>query len=715
MKRVFILFIIFTTILQATPSPPPHEGLWLPLFIKDFNYNEMKRAGLKLSADQLYSINQPCIKDAVVAIGDGEGSGSIISDKGLLLTTYHATYHFISNISTPEHNYIKDGFWATHEKEEIPCTGMKVTFLIQMFDVTDDILGTIPERIPETKRAELIAKKIQKIILKYSDHSKYEVKIESFCYGNQYFLFVYQVFTDVRLVGTPPSDITQFGGEEERWSWPRHNADFAIFRVYTAPDGSPAPYDSLNIPLIPKYVLPINIQGTTLDDFTMVWGYPQESKRFISSFEIKYWTDTYAKAFVEASTPFLPHLRSAIAAQDKTKLYYGDFFNVLTNHYLRNKGEMDNIFALDILSEIESRETKMKRWIHTQDEQYEQFNTLFSQLDTTFKQIDPDLIRCFWYGNITLQSSKMLMLPYLIENFSPTVRTEEEIEKIMQFYKSWIVTIDKDLEIKLIQSSFALWSKIPESLRPNITPYTTKYFNNDYKAFAEAVLNKSIFSSEERLKKFLLHPKVSVYQQDPLMRYYHELMKMIKYGETKISDFEKSIVPLQRDYALALLQMNTKDDKRHYPEANNSLRVSFGNIAGYQPADAVTYNYYTNHIGVLKKSKGKPSDSNYRIPEKLKRLLMDQDFSSYEQEGELRICFITDSDSGYGSIGSPILNGDGEIIGMMFDANKESLGNNFLYSKDIHRTVCLDSRYILFLIDKFADSSYLFEEMDIIQ
>jgi hypothetical protein len=512
-------------------------------------------------------------------------------------------------------------------------------------------------------------------------------------------------------VGTPPSEIAQFGGESERWSWPRHNADFALFRIYTSPDGSPAPFAQGNIPCVPKYFIPISLKGSQMDDFAMIWGYPQASKRSISSQEVKYWTDIYAKAYVEACSPFLSPFRNSIKSSDSTKLFYGDFFNVLTNQYIRSKGEIDNIFALEILSEIQYRETTMKKWITSKD----QYNSLFPHLDSTFTKVDPNLIKCFWYGNMTLQSSKYLMLPYLIRGFSPSPRSQSEIDSLVNQYKSLILDIDKDLEIKLVEASFSLWEKLPESLRPKMSAYITKYFNNNPKAFATAVGNKSIFSSEEQLRKFLSHPKISVYQRDPLMRYYHELLKIIELGDVEIKQFETEMISLRRDYASILLQMNRSHENKYYPEANNSLRVSFGNIVGYQPSDAITYNYFTNHLGILSKVKGKPNDPYYKIPDKLKTLLINQDFLSYEQEGELRICFITNADSGYGSVGSPVLNGEGHLIGIMFDANRESIGNNFLYNKDIHRTVCLDSRYMLFLIDKFADASYLFEEMNIIQ
>lgn len=713
--KSFWLFVFSILTFTTLASPPPHEGLWLPLFIKDFNYNEMKRSGLKLQADQLYDINKPCIKDAIVQIGNGKGSGSLISKNGLLLTTYQNVLPYLTNLSTGENNLIKNGFWAKNKSEEKRCVGLTVTFLIKMENVTQEILSSIPENIPEYKREELVQKKIQKILSKYSDDKKFHLHIEPLCYGNEYYLFFYQEFKDIRLVVAPSSEVALFGGENERWMWPRHNADFTLLRIYAAADGSPADYAPENIPLTPKYYLPISLNGYNNNDFSMIWGYPQSSNRFISSPEIKFRTEMYATAFVEASNAILPPLRSAINNNEKDQIYYGTIYNTIANQYVRQKGEIDNLYSLSILDEIQKREIKMKKWGLLQDDDPIIFDTLNAKFDTLFSKVSLHLMRCFWYGNVTLLSSKFLMLPYYIKNVTPTIKTEQEIDQIIQEYQKLLIGVDKDLEIKLIQASNALWNKLPEELRPQIAPYVTKFFNNDYNAFASAVVNKSIFSSEEALRKFLKNPKSSVYQGDPLIRYYHEIIKTIAKGESVYLTLQENLIPLQREYAHILLEMNKQENDPYYPEANNSLRVSFGKISGYQPCNAITYLYYTNHIGIIEKAKGKPNDPNYKLPTPLFTLLKNEDFGSYEFDGELRICFITNADSGSGSNGSPVLDGEGAIIGMMFDSNRESLGHQYLYNYELHRSICLDARYIMFLLEKYGGVSYLFEEMNLIQ
>lgn len=713
--KSFWLFVFSIVTITSLASPPPHEGLWLPLFIKDFNYNEMKRSGLKLPADQLYDINKPCIKDAIVQVGNGKGSGAVISKNGLLLTTYQNILPYLTALSSSENNILKNGFWAKNRSEEQRCIGLTITFLIRMENVSQEVLGFIPENIPEYKREELIQKKIQKIISKYTDDTKVHVHVEPLCYGNEYYLFFYQEFKDIRLVVAPPSEMALFGGENERWMWPRHNADFCLLRIYAAPDGSPAEYTPENIPITPRYFLPISLKGYNNNDFSMIWGFPQNTNRFISTPEIKFRTEKYATAFVEASNAILPPLRTAINTKENDQIYYGTIYNTIANQYVRQKGEIDNMFSLNIIEEIRKRETKMERWGLLRDDDPIIFDTLYEKLDTLFSRVSLDLMRCYWYGNVTLQSSKFLMLPYHFQNVTPTVKSEQEIDQIIKEYQKLTLGADKDLEIKLIQASNSLWNKLPEELRPQIGPYVIKFFNNDYNAFASAVVNKSIFSSEATLRKFLENPKSTVYQGDPLIRYFHEIIKTIAKGESAYLSLQDDLIPIQRDYAHIILEMNKQENDSYYPEANNSLRISFGKISGYQPCNAITYQYFTNHIGILEKAKGKPNDPNYKLPKSLIDLLTSQDFGSYEYDGELRICFITNADSGFGSNGSPVLDGDGAIIGMMFDSNRESLGHQYLYNYELHRSICLDARYIIFLLEKFGGVPYLFEEMNLIQ
>lgn len=714
MKSVW-LFILSILTLPILASPPPHEGLWLPLLIKDYNYNEMKRSGLKISLDQLYDLNKPCIKDAIVQIGNGEGSGSVISKNGLLLTTFNTIFPYLAELSKSDFNIMKNGFWAAKSSEEKPCSGLSVTFMTRMENVTDEVLGTIPQNIPEHKRKELIDKKISRMIGKYQTGNDSQVSIESFCYGNEYYLFFFQEYHDVRLVIAPPSQLAQFGGDQERWMWPRYNADFSILRIYTAPDGSPAPFSPDNIPLKPKFYLPISLKGYQEEDFTMIWGYPNHTNRMISSPEIKFRTEQFANAFVEASDVILNPLKNAISQNDTVKIYYGDLYHTLSNQKIRYQGEMENIYRLNVMEEIQKRESKMNKWGIQQDDDPVFFDSLYQKIESACSKTDLNIMRCYWYGNITILSSRFLMLPYHLKEVTPTPKTEQEIETIILDYKNWLNGSNFELEKKMVYASFSLWSKLPDPYKPNINPYVLKYFNNDYKAFSNAIIEKSIFSSEESLRSFLLNPKTSVYQKDPLLRYYHEVIKTTSIGELAYQTLQKELIPLQRAYANIVLKMNLQENKAFYPDANQTQRCSFGTISGYQPSNAISYHYFSNHMGILEKMKGKPNDPNYKIPEPLKNLLFNLDFGSFEHEDEMRICFITNADSGVGSNGSPVLNQNGALIGVMFDTNRESLGHHYLYHLDIHRSICLDVRYMLFLLEKIGGTSYLFEEMNLIQ
>jgi hypothetical protein len=713
MKRgcSFLLFIFLT--LTAIPSTPPYEGLWLPVLIKDFNFNEMRRSGLKLTAEQLYDINKPSIKDAIVQIGTG--SGSVISNNGLVVTTYRNIFPFISGLSSPEKNLVKDGFWANNRTEELPCLGLTVTFLVQMQNVTEEVLGAIPENIPEYKRAELIDRKIKKIIAAYQLDQKYKVSVESYCSGNEYYLYVFQEFSDIRLVVSPPSSIAQFGGEEELFQWPRHNADFCILRIYGAPDGTSASYSASNEPIKPKYFLPISLKGYQENEFNMVWGYPETSDRYMSSAEIKFQTEKFKIPFVESAGVLLTPLKNGIFSKETSQLTYAPFYQKLAHQYKLFKGETDNMTSLNIISEIQVREQKMRRWNLMQDEISVLYDSVFIKIDSVTNSMDINLMRCYWYGNLTLQSSRFMMLPYFLKEVTPNPKTEQEIDTIIAKYKRYIAGSDTEMEVKMMQASFALWGKLPEGLKPKIGPYVTKFYNNEYNNFAFAIINKSIFSSETALRKFLENPKKSVYQVDPLLRYYHEVIKTISKGEKVYQEFEKTMIPLKREYSGVLFNKIKNEEKSYYFDGNSSLRVSYGNISGYQPYNAISYQYYTNHIGIIEKMKSKSNDPQYKIPAKLESLFLESDFGPYEYEEEMKICFLSNADSGEGSNGSAVLNGQGALIGMMFDVNHESLGNTYLFNNNIHRSICLDIRYMLFLIEKYGNSAYLFDEMELIQ
>ncbi|HNY63323.1 MAG TPA: S46 family peptidase [Bacteroidales bacterium] len=712
-KFLFLLFFSFSLIICSAADP--HEGLWYPWKIKEIIYNEMRRAGLELSLDQLYSSEQHSIKDAIVQIGNGEGTGTIISEQGLLLISYQTAYPYLTLLSQGEKNYLKEGYFAIRKEEEIPCPHLYVTLLVEAIDITDEVLGAIPEKIPEYKRTELIERKIQRLYEKYRSVYSDSIEIKPVNYGNQYHLTCYKRFTDLRLVGVVNSSVATQGAVLEPHSWPRYNANFALFRIYTDSLGNPNHYDESNIPYEPQYAVPISIQGGGEEAFTMIWGYPKQSKRSISSYEMLYRVKVEGRAKMEAIEPIIPVIKKDIAQMINEPYNQVRFFQNLYNQYFETQQELSNLTALDIIDEVLEREENMKRWVFADDDRYDSYHTLMSDLDTLFKKQNPDLVKTYWYANIILQSSTMLMMPYYIPDCTPGSRTDAEIEEILQQYRARVPFVHKEVEIKLIQAMLSLFDQLPEQYRPKIKPFVAKYYNNNNADYAKAIVESSIFSSEEDLKKYLKRPKTAIYHRDPLIRYYEELTKLIMMSKPHIDSLEHALIPLQRDYAFVQHQSTRGTIDRFYSDANQSLRVSYGNIEGYKPADAVTYHCSTNHVGFLYRLKGELDAKQYPFPEELKTLLYEQDFSSYEYDGELPISFITNADYAHQAPGAAVLDASGNMIGIAIDVNKEALGGDYFYNKRIHRTICIDMRYIMFLIDKYAGASYLFEEMTIIQ
>lgn len=717
MKKLALnLLCLFFSLQVFSSTPPPNEGLWLPIFFDDYTYTQMKLMGLRLSPEQLYSDSMPSLKDAVVLFGNHNGSASVISEDGLLLTNHHCAFPYIVEHSTEEHNYIKNGFWAKNRKEELPNPNLKVSFLVKMENVTASVLKNIPDNTSELIRYQWLENNKNLLISKYSEQGKYRVEIQSMFNGIEYFLFVYQDFYDVRLVGTPPTSLGKYGGETDNWMWPRHCADFCLFRIYTAPDGSPAPYDSSNVPLKAKYAIPISMQGIILGDFTMTLGYPISTDRYISSYEIDNLIHIINPAYQVPFDAMLPSMQNAINQKDKTKIGYGSVFNGFANAWKRIKGENNSLVSMKVVDKKREQESLIIKWIMSDSLRLQKYGNPFSELDSICKKLNPDLVNCFWYGNISILLSKTLMLPYHFSDVKP-VRgkwkySDEQKTELLNRYKEYSDNLNADLEVQMISASFGLWKKLPEKLRPDYAAYFQKNYESKEADFAKAIVNNSIFSSEEKFKKFLKNPKIIDYQEDPLIRYFYSIIQTIKLGEDSLQLYYKQLKNPQKMLLAAMKELSNEYNVVLYPEADGTLRYTYGKISNYNPFDAVSYNYQTTHQGMLEKYKS--NDPEFGFPDRLKELFEQKDFANYDLDGFLPICFITDNDFTRGSSGSPVINKNGELVGCAFDGNWEALANQVVYNTKLQRTICVDIRYILFIIDKYAGAGYLLDEMSII-
>ena len=714
MKKILISFVAVLFSCSIFATTPPDEGMWLPMFIKDYNYATMQKMGLKLTSEQMYDINNSSLKDAIVQLGNF-CTGEIVSKDGLMLTNHHCGYSAIATHSTEEHDYLKNGFWAMNKSEELPNEGLTVTFLVRMDDVTKIVLHDITNETPKAERTKKINDAISKLKKEYSKDNKYRVEVKPFYEGNEYYLFIYETYRDVRLVGAPPSGVGKFGGDTDNWIWPRHTGDFAIFRIYTAPDGSPADYAPENIPLQPKHYLPISLKGIEMDDFAMTWGFPGSTERFMTSYEVNNAINIINPAYVETFDVLLPVIRDAMNASDKVRINYSNHYASLSNTWKNKQGETASLIKLKVADKKAKQEVTLRNWINQDPARVAEYGDFFKKIEGVCTGADAYELKSFSYANMTLYTVQTLMLPYKLQGVKPQADDksydEKKINSILERYKSLVEKTDPATEAKLIAASLALWEKLPVEQRPDIYNFINKNYKGDYQQFANAIMAKSIYGSVENMTKFLNKPTLKQYDSDPLVQYFNAVFKVIMTSQGAYTKYNNDLETPRRIYLAALREM--EKDTPSYPDANSTMRMSYGKVIDYYPSDGVHYLYYTTEQGILEKEK--PGDPEFDIPTSLRDLLLAKDFGRYAHNNALPVCFITNNDITGGNSGSPVLNANGEMIGIAFDGNWEALSSDIVFNQELQRCINVDIRYVMFIIDKFAGAGYLLNEMTIVE
>ena len=689
------------------------EGFWLPQFLKDYNCKELKQLGLEIPCDSIYNTNTPSLFNGIVRFNHNLGTGSIVSKEGLTLTGYQTAYAYIVQHSTKENNLIQSGFWANKKEEELFCPGLSVRFFIRMEDVTTLIFNSIPRNISPEMGSVWIENRINELIKIYSGNGRYVVEVKPFYKGNNYYMFIYEEYNDIRLVGAPPVSIGKFGGETDNWVWPRHSGNFSFFRIYGDSLGNPAEYATANIPIQPKYSYTISLEGINKEDFTMVFGFPISTNRFMTSYEISNLLNKTNPAFLDACDAILPTIQAAIYSNEIIRLKYSDWFSGLANNWKQKKGESYSLQRFNAIQRREARENRVRNWIARDSARVPDFANLFEDMKTVCTNLDLLSEQYFWFSNITLLTSKMLMLPFHIKGIKPEKGerfTAAQKEILLDNYQKLTANIDLATELKIIQASWRLWQRIPAKERPSLAAYITKYYNDDAAAFQNAIVNNSIFTNEKQFKKYLNRASISRFEKDPLVRYYYLNMEYLAKGELKLSAYREALEPLQKKYLFALRELRYENDRSMYPDANGTPRLSYGKVSDYSPSDGVNYSYFTTSEGIIQKEI--PGHPEFSIPEKLKTLLTNQDFGEYAVDSHLPVCFITNNDITGGNSGSPVVNAKGELVGCVFDGNWEALTNNIIYQTEKQRAIAVDIRYIFFIIDKFAEAEEILKELN---
>jgi hypothetical protein len=717
MKKLFSILIVL--ILLISFKVRADEGMWLLPLIEKLNIGKMTELGLKLTAEDIYSINKACIKDAVISFG-GFCTGEIVSPQGLILTNHHCGYSSIQSHSTVDHDYLKDGFWAMSKDEELPNQGLSVTFLISIEDVTSQVLANVNDGMSETERDNAISKARQTIQKKAVEGTDYSASVSSFYSGNYFYLLVYERYLDVRLVGAPPSSIGKFGFDTDNWEWPRHTGDFSVFRVYSGPDGKPAPYSVENIPLKPKYFLPVSIKDLNKGDFAMTLGYSGRTLRYYTSYEVDELLKITHPNRIKIRGIRQDILMEDMKADPKVNIQYASKFSNSSNYWKYSIGQKAGLERLNVKAQKEKIEDQYNSWVNASPERKakygEALNMIKSSIEGRAEYVNAQqyISECFTRGCELLSLNRVadLLVETLQSGDQEAIKSlsANMKERLNDFYKDY----NPPTDMKAMKAMLKLYREdVPAKFHPDFyANIVDKKFRGNIDKFVDYMFAKSVFSNKEKLNAFLDKPDLKTLQKDPVYLTGTSINTMNRSVAGELQSFDTNLTIGRRLWMAALMEMIP--EKTLYPDANSTMRLSYGSVLDYEPRDAVIYKYFTTLKGVMEKYK--PGDYEFDVPQRLIDLFNKKEFGRYASpKGYMPVCFTTNNDITGGNSGSPVLNGNGELIGLAFDGNWEAMSGDVAYEPELQRTIIVDIRYVLWLMDVYAGAGHLVKEMTVIQ
>lgn len=714
MKKFSITFLISVLL---TFSAAAHEGMWLPILL---DMDDMQRNGLKLSAEDIYSANQSSLKDAIVHFGGG-CTAEVISEKGLILTNHHCGFGAIQNLSSVEHDYLKEGFWASNTTEELHAPGITATFVVSITDVTDSILVGIDENMDWEERQTLVKKRSMELSENAVSDPAFNAEVKPFYYGNQYIMIITKTYDDVRLVGAPPSSIGKFGGDTDNWVWPRHTGDFSIFRIYADEENEPAAFSEENKPYTPVKSLDISLKGVEEGDFTMVYGFPGVTDQYLVSTGVEYVTDVINPLRIEMREQSLQVIDALMAQSDESRIQYASRQAMISNAYKKWIGQNMGLERFDAVEKRREREEEfMEKARESGNEAYVE---VLPELYDLHNQIQPyqlarDLfIEVFFYG------PQMLNFTRQVDALIAAIEAEEDEEKIEELRTKAVKSATsyfKNVNLSADQEIFArLIGKYGNAVQRNLQPsaleaYYEKY-DGDTEDYAEFVYSKSVFADQSDLIQLLQsgkEKKIVKLKEDPA----HEL------AASFLADYSIKVRPTydllngqiddaMRIYMNGLMELNP--EKTYWSEANSTLRVTYGKVEGCIPRDGLEYLPSTTLEGVIHKYI--PGDREFDVPERLIELYQAEDYGRYGTDGTLNVAFLASNHTTGGNSGSPVLDAEGALIGLNFDRSWESTMSDIMFNPEICRNISVDIRYILFVVDKYAGAGWMLDEMNIIE
>jgi len=712
MKQLKISLIAFIVMLGSFARAD--EGMWFLMFIDRLNQRDMEKMGLQLTAEEIYSINNHSLKDAIVQFNGG-CTAEVISKDGLLLTNHHCGYDAIAELSTPDANYLKNGYWAATKKDELKPKSLFVRFFVRMDDVSKRILSKVNPSMTEAEREKAINQEIALIEKENNEGGKYTVSVRSFFQGNEFYYFVYQDYKDVRLVGTPPENVGKFGGDTDNWEWPRHTGDFSMFRVYADASGNPAEYSATNVPLNPKRHLKVNISGVQENDFAMILGYPGRTNRWMPAGGIEQNVKFAYPAWVEGSKTGMDQMKKYMDQSDAVNLIYASKYAGVANYWKNRQGMIDALTKFQTAKAKAAQEANFDKWANKPANKAK-YGTVVATINNYYKLTNEksrhdnylqQLLRTSSYGTISRTLAKQ-MTAYANAASEERAKMRPEMEEMIKgFFAELYLPAEKDILI----AQLALYAT--KSAGYSIAPSVSR-IGGDYEKYVNSLFALSLFTSEEKMMAFLDLPSEGMVTNDPMYVLWNALL-------THLTSKSDEITKAQNDYSASfrLLVEGLRESKLapiQYPDANSTLRLTYGKVRAL-PADKrndAKVNYYTTMDGLVKKYKA--GDAEFDLPTRLMELHKTKDFGQYvDKKGYMPVCFLTDNDITGGNSGSPVLNGKGELIGLAFDGNIEAMAGDVIFDSKLQRTINVDIRYVLWLIEKFSGAKHIVDEMDIIK
>ena len=714
MKKTFILLILVLSVKSMFAV----EGIWIPTLLKKFNIEEMQKMGFKLTAEDIYDVNHASMKDAIVLFGSG-CTGEVISDDGLLITNHHCGFGQIQKHSTLAHDYLTDGFWAKNRSEELVNQGLSVQFLVKMEEVTLEVMKGAKEDLKDEDLKKLIATNIEAIKKSYAGKSNYLVDVKPLFYGNQYFAYVYEVFKDVRLVGAPPVSIGKFGGDTDNWVWPRHTGDFSLFRIYAGKDNKPASYSPDNQPYHPKKFFPISLKGIREGDFTMVFGFPGTTQEYIPSQAVRLLIEKSNPNKVDARTIKLGIMEKQMAADPKVRIQYASKYAGVSNAWKKWQGETKGLIRLHAIEKKEQQELEFSKWVSQNAPREKKYGAILENFKKNYAELTDIQIAYDLYNETILRGSDVFGLiarfDQLAQSVNDTAKFNKQKKIISEVLPSYFKDYDGPTDQLILPAMLKLYF---ERVDPKYLPEKLNSGKADLinSTRIQTAYKKSIFSDSLKIKSLLSDfstKKIRKLQKEELYSLYTAISDYYsKNIEPTYLRLTQEIQKTQKAYMAAILEM--KQDQLLMADANLTLRVTYGKIEGFEPMDGVYYQYYTTLKGMIDKQD--PNITDYVVPEKLKQLYQARDYGIYKNStGELPIAFCASNHTTGGNSGSPVINANGELIGVNFDRCWEGTMSDVLFDPERCRNISLDIRYALFIIDKYAGAGYLLKEMNLIR